>query len=183
MMITHNLSLDMMNPGSPARIQVKQGDTLTHSLRILLYADGEAWPIPEEATPVVRWFACDPGSGESARGIYDTLPDGVHAWNYTENQLDLLTVPHMFALAGIVQMDVVFVAGEKTLATFNFEFYVNPAPVNGTEAEAQDFYKVATLDQINEAIAAMQSLVAAQDEIIANLEHDVSELKSIVLET
>lgn len=174
MMLTHNLTLDLLKPETPERIQVKQGDTLTHSLRLLLLADGEAWPIPAEVTPVVRWFAFDPDSGESARGIYDTLPDGTHAWNFAENQLDLLTVPQMFALPGVVQTDVVFVAGEKTLATVNFEFYVNRAPADGTEPEAQSFYQVATLEQINEAFTAF-------GEIISHLEHEILELKEIVL--
>ena len=80
----------------------------------------------------------------------------------------MVLVPQMFALPGLVQADVVLIQEEKTLATFNFEFYVNQAPVDGTEPEAQSYYKVVTLEQINAAIA--------------NLEQQVDELTRMVSE-
>ncbi len=181
MLMTHKITLDLLDPGTPPRIQVKQGDTLTRSLEITLFAGGEAWPIPAGVTPMVRWFACDPDTGESARGIFDTLPSGVHAWNCAENQLDLILVPQMFALPGLVQADVAMVQEDKVLATFNFEFYVNRAPADGTEPEAQSYYKVATLEQINAAITALQEWQTGTDELLAHLEHEVYELKRIVL--
>lgn len=180
MMMTHSFSLDLMTPGAPTRIQVKQGDTMTHSLEISLFAQGEPWPIPGEATPLVRWFALDPESGKSARGIFDTLPNGSNAWNCAENQLDLVLVPQMFALPGIVQADVLFVAGEKTLATANFEFYVNPVPTEGSEPESQSYYKVATLEQINGVIGDFQTRLDAMEQLLANLGHTVLELERIV---
>ena len=182
MLITNKLSLDLMEANTPERIQVKQGDTLSRCLEIQLFSGGEAWDIPAEVTPLVRWSACDPDTGETASGIYDTLPSGSVAWNYAENQLDLMLVPQMFALPGLVQADVAMVQGEKTLATFNFEFYVNHAPANGTEAQAQSWYKVASLEQINAAITALQEWQAVMDEQFANLEHEVFELKKIVYE-
>ena len=33
-MITHNISLDMLEPGIPPRIQVKQGDSMSRNVRI-----------------------------------------------------------------------------------------------------------------------------------------------------
>ena len=182
MLITHKLSLDLMEPNTPERIQVKQGDTLSRCLEIQLFSGGEAWLIPEDVTPLVRWSACDPDTGETAGGVYDTLPSGSAAWNYAENQLDLMLVPQMFALPGLVQADVAMVQGEKTLATFNFEFYVNRSPVNSTEAQAQSWYKLASLEQINAAIAALQEWQTSMDQLFANLEHEVFELKEIVNE-
>ena len=182
MLITHKIALDMMRPETPTRIQVKQGDTLTRALEVTLFCDGEPWLIPGDATPLVRWRACEPGSGEAACGIYDTLPNGNHAWNCSQNQLDLILAPQMFALPGLVQADVVLVNGENTLGTFNFEFYVNQAPVDGTEPRIQDYYKVATLEQINNAITALQEGQAHGDWLLANLEHEVEELKRIVFE-
>lgn len=178
MLINHVLTLDLRNPAAPERIPVKQGDAMTHGLQVHLFDNAEPWPVPAEATPVVRWFACDPESGETARGIYDTLPGGTQAWTAAENQLELMTVPQMFLLPGIVQADVAFVAGDKTLATFNFEFYVNRAPANGTEAEAQSYYKVATLDQINEAIEAVQRTQAELELQLAHLTDRVAALEA-----
>ena len=128
MMLHHNFTLDLLQPGTPHRIPVKQGDTLTHSLDILLTANGEPWIFPADTTPVLRWHASDPGSGKYARGIYDTLPDGVHAWTTAENLLNIITVPQMFALPGLVRADVLLIQGEKTLATFNFEVLCKPRP-------------------------------------------------------
>lgn len=152
MLITHKLSLDLMQPGAPQRIQVKQGDTLSRCLEISLFSGGEPWPIPEGVTPLVRWRVCELSTGRTASGIYDTLPNGSPAWNYAQNQLDLMLAPQMFALPGAVRCDVALIQGAKRLATFDFEFYVNRAAVNGTEPQIQDYYNVATLDQINAAI-------------------------------
>lgn len=170
MMMTHQFTLDLMIPNAPPRIQVKQGDILTHSLEITLLANGEPWLMPVGAVPLVRWFAQDPDSGESARGIFDTLPDGGNAWNWAQNQLDLVLAPQMFALPGIVRADVVFVVGEKTLATVNFEFYVNRAPADGTEPEAQSYYRVATLEQINAAISDFQTRLDAMEQTVFELD-------------
>ena len=169
MILEHTISLDMLEPGTPPRIQVKQGDTTTHSLNILLFAKGEPWLIPDNAVPVIRWSAFDPETGESARGIYDSLPDGTHAWQYTQNELKLVMVPQMFVLPGLVQADVAFTVGEAVLATFNFEFYVNPAPVNGTQPQLQDYYKVSTLEQLNAALEALQTQITQLRQALESL--------------
>ena len=160
MILDHTISLDMLIPGIPPRIQVKQGDTTTHGLTILLHANGEPWLIPDNAVPVIRWFAFDPESGESARGIYDALPDGIHAWQYVQNELKLVMIPQMFALPGLVQADVAFTDGADVLATFNFEFYVNRAPATGTAPEIRDTYKVSTLDQLNQTLESLQNQIS-----------------------
>ena len=182
MLITHKLSLDLMQPGIPQRIQVKQGDTLSRCLEITLFSGGEVWPIPGGVTPLIRWRACDLNSGKTAAGIFDTLPSGSPAWNYTQNQLDLVLVPQMFALPGVVRCDVVLVQKDKTLATFDFEFYVNRAAAEGTEPQMSDYYKIATLDQINAAFAGLQEWRASTDRLVDHLEHELDALKRIVSE-
>ena len=182
MHIAHKLSLDLMEKAAPARIQVKQGDTLSRSLEISLFSGGESWPIPTGVVPLIRWAVSDPNTGETASGIYDTLPGGSPAWNYAENQLDLIPVPQMFALPGLVRCDVLLVQGDKTLATFDFEIYVNRSPVDGCETQVQDWYKLSSLEQINEAIAALQAWQALMDEQFAHLEHEVFGLKRILEE-
>lgn len=184
MLIIHKLSLDLINPGIPERIQVKQGDTLARTMEIQLFANGEAWLIPAGVTPLVRWAASDPDTGNSASGIFDTLPSGANAWNYAQNQLDLVLVPQMFALPGLVQADVAMVQGNKVLATFNFEFYVNRAPANGTEPKAQNYYKVATLDQLNAQLIHLETLITElredHESNIAQLEERMEGLEQIV---
>ena len=182
MIITHTLSLDMMQPQIPERIHVKQGDIYSRALEILLFCGGEPFPLDEDVNPILRWFACNPDTGESADGICDTLPDGNHVFQVYENQLIAVLPPQMLALPGPVQADLLLVSPEKTLATFNFEFYVNPAPVDGSTPEAGSFYKVATLEQINAAITNLQTRQASLDRIILNLEQEISDLKQEISE-
>ena len=180
MHIAHKLSLDLMEKAAPARIQVKQGDTLSRSLEISLFAGGESWPIPPGVVPQIRWAVSDPVTGETASGIYDTLPGGSPAWNYAENQLDLIPVPQMFALPGLVRCDVMLTQGDKTLATFDFEIYVNRVATAGSKTQVQDWYKLSSLEQINSAIDALQQWQAMMDEQFAYLEHEVFGLKRIL---
>ncbi len=180
MQIVHKLSLDLLQPDTPARIQVKQGDALSRSLEIQLFSGGEPWLIPADVIPLVRWSASDPDTGAAVSGIYDTLPDGTHAWNYSQNQIDLLLVPQMFAFPGLVTADVALVQGSKVLSTFVFEFYVNRGAASGTSAQAQSYYKVATLEQINAAIGGLQTWQTQADELLAHLEHEVYQLRHII---
>ena len=180
MHIAHKLSLDLTEKAAPARIQVKQGDTLSRSLEVSLFAGGEPWPIPTGVMSQIRWAVSDPVTGEAASGIYDTLPDGTPAWNYAENQLDLIPVPQMFALPGLVRCDVMLIQGEKTLATFDFEIYVNRVPTDGSSTQVQDWYKLSSLEQLNSAITALQEWQAMMDAQFANLEHEVFGLKRIL---
>ena len=55
--------------------------------------------------------------------------------------------------------------------------------MNGTEPEAQSFYKVASLDQINGAISALEEWKAGADLLLAHLQDELSELKQIVLDS
>ena len=152
MILDHSISVDLLRPVIPPRIQVKQGDTLAHGVTILLFANGAPWDIPQNTIPVIRWFAFDPATGESAQGTYDTLPNGVHAWQYSHNELNLVMKPGMFDMPGLVQADVALTVGETVLATCNFEFYVNPSPANGTEAD----YKTWPTNEMNYELRAVQ---------------------------
>jgi hypothetical protein len=180
MITTHKISLDMLHPRMPERIDLKQGDVYSRALEILLFCNGEPFPLNDDVSPILRWSACHPDTGEAATGICDTLPDGSHMFQVYENQIIGILPPQMLALPGLVRADLLLVSPVKTLATFNFEFYVNPAAADGTAPEAGNFYKLVTLDQINSAIAALQTWQATLDENFAHLEHEVFELKEIV---
>ena len=180
MLITHKLSLDLIHPDIPERIHVKQGDALSRELELTLFCDREAWPVPAGVTCLVRWRATDPGTGESTTGIYDTLPGGGNAWTADQNRLNLILVPQMFARPGLVLADVALISGEAVLATFNFEFYVNQSPANGTEPQIQNYYKVASLEQINTAITALEEWQASTTEQLAHLEQEVFWLKDMI---
>lgn len=182
MFTTHKISLDLLRPEMPERIHLKQGDILSRALEIQLFSGGEPFPLEETVSPALRWRASDPDTGESATGICDTLPGGNEMFQTDGNKMRMILPPQMLTLPGLVQADLVLIAPENTLATFNFEFYVNPAPADGTAPEAESFYKLSTLDQINSAITALQTWQEATDQLLAHLEHEIDGLKRAINE-
>lgn len=206
MLTRHIIQLDMLRPEPTPRIHVKQGDTLSRNVEIRLLSDGTPWEIPEGAKPVIRYFSHDPDTGKLGRGIYDTMPNGQPAWRYSGNVLEFFPVPAMLARPGIVRTDIAFLVGERTIGTFDFEFYVNPSPADGTEPQAQNYYRVTTLEQINkeleslpeirgdvaemypqveqliQSVALLQQARSDADRMLANLEQEILELKRIVNE-
>lgn len=180
MIITHKISLDLLSTNMPERIEMKQGDTYSRALEITLFYGGEPLVLTEDVSPLLRWRVNNPDTGEYTTGICDTLPDGTHMFQISENQLIAILPPQMLSMPGLGRADLLLVYPEKTLATFYFEFYVNPAPVDGTEPDAESFYKLITLDQINAAISALQTWQADMDKNFSNLEHEVFQLKDAV---
>lgn len=144
MIIVHEIELDLQNPGQMPRIQVKQGDVLSRQVDIRLFAGGEPWQIPKVDSAVIRYH------GPSGEGLYDTLPNGAAAWKIEENTLSVFLAPQMLTCHGAVRADVVLIDGDFVLATGSFEIYVNLSATTGTQPGDQNYYRVATLDQINE---------------------------------
>lgn len=168
MTITHEITLDMVCQEQMPRFQVKQGDAFTRQVAVTLLANGEAWTPPEGASAVIRYHAQDVESGNGASGIFDTLPDGTAAWSLSENVLTLTLIPQMLASFGIVRVDAAFYDGDNVLATATFEIYVNRAPAKGIDAEAGNYYKVATLDSLNVWLEEKQAYIEETMETVSN---------------
>lgn len=161
MLITHEIDIDLAVPHSTPRIYVKQGDVLSRNVLIHLYVNGTAWNLSANTSVVIRYCAHDAEGQTLSQGIYDTLEDGSPASIFTDNMLEIMPVGAMMARPGLVTVDVLMAEGEKLLATFNFEIYVNRAPVEGTEAEAAGYYRVASLEAINAELDALRAAVTA----------------------
>lgn len=159
MQLTHTIDIDLMNPGAPERIQAKQGESLSRRILLRLFADGASWAVPAGASPVIRYHIHDLEGGEDTNGIYDQFSDGSSACLVSENTILLIPLPQMFQKHCIVFLDVALCMDGITLATCNFEFYVNPAPADGTESAVQSYYRVTTLEQINTSLDAMQEQI------------------------
>lgn len=160
MQLTHTIDIDLMNPVAPERIQAKQGENLSRRILLRLFANGESWAIPAGAAPVIRYHIHDLEGGEDSSGIYDQFSDGADACLISENTVLLMPLPQMFQKHGIVFLDLALNMDGITLATCNFEIYVNPAPADGTEAAVQSYYRVATLAQINSELDDVRTLLA-----------------------
>ena len=150
MNITHKITLDLAARGATPRLPVKQGDAYTRTVEITLCSGGVAWTVPTEATvtALVRYRKAD-----GTAGMYDTLPDGeTPAVTWDSNVLTVNLAPQMLTCPGLTRCDVVLLNGTKMLATFDFHLAVEPSPVDNATLESQDYYKVASLAQINEAL-------------------------------
>lgn len=131
MLITHEISIDLVKPDTTPRIQVKQGDVMSRNVLINLYANGAAWNISAGTSVVIRYSAYDADGLTVTHGIYDTMEDGSLAYIYSGNALEIMPIGDMMAHPGLVTVDVLLAEGEKKLATFNFEIYVNRTPSGG----------------------------------------------------
>lgn len=158
MFIVHEIELDLRNPGQMPRVQVKQGELFSRQIAIRLYAGGEPWQIPQGESVVIRYH------GPCGEGLYDTLPNGAVAWQAEGNILTVHLTPQMMTCHGVIQADVLFVHQDYVLATGSFEIYVNLAPTTGTEPQAQNYYHVSTLDQINEKFLVTDEWIQVVEE-------------------
>lgn len=161
MYINHDISIDMADPGPTPRVCVKQGDVMSRNVRIHLYENGQPWEIPMEAQAVIRYRVYDPETQTHSTGIFDTVEDASMAYAFAGNQIEVMPVGAMLAKPGLVTVDLVLLCEGRSLATFDFEFYVNRCAADGTEPQAQSYYRVTTLDAINAEFDALRATIEA----------------------
>lgn len=158
MIVVHEIELDLRNPGQIPRIQVNQGEVFSRQVAIRLRVGGEPWQVPKEDSVVIRYH------GPNGEGLYDTLPNGAVAWQAEGDTLTVTLAPQMLSCHGVVRADVVFIQQDFVLATGSFEVYVNLAAAAGTEPESRSYYRVTTLDQINQKFLATDEWIEVIDE-------------------
>lgn len=161
MYINHDISIDMVNPGTAPRVYVKQGDVMSRNVRIHLFENGEPWMIPLDAIPVIRYRVYDPETQTQSTGIFDTVEDESLACVFEGNQMEVMPTGAMLAKPGLVTVDVTLLYEGRQLSTFDFEFYVNRAAADGTESQAQSYYRVTTLDAINAEFDTLRAAIEA----------------------
>lgn len=155
MVIEHKLKMDFTKPGVLPRVDMVQGDQYTRRLTIALYANGEAWPVPENATVVIR-FARSDGSG----GTYDRVEDAA-AWTAEENVLTVELAPMVLLKSGPVMVAVDVLKGSKKISTFSVLVYVQPN-VAFEEDLMDSHYRVAAYLPIPDGAEVGQFLKVAQ---------------------
>lgn len=95
MNITSKLNLDLMKPKQLTPVKMMQDDRYTRSLELTLYADGEAWPVPENVNVMIRYVKPDGTGGE-----YDVLPNGTAAWTARDHVLTIEVAPQVLTASG-----------------------------------------------------------------------------------
>ena len=131
MIITHKIEMDLSKGGEIPRIRAVQDDKYSRNIEILLFSNGEAWPVPTDAAGIVRYLKPD-GLG----GSYDVLPDETPACTAAGNTLTVALAPQVCTAAGIVQLAVSLVRGQTELNTFPIQIYVQSNPQVRASSEA-----------------------------------------------
>ena len=158
--------LDLLYP-SMQTIHAKQFDALSRYATIRLTCGGIDW-LPADGTI----YAVQYTKPDGTKGMYDKLPDGKTAavTADTETGSTILSVrfaPQMFTVPGKVRCSVAMLqtSGVK-LQTFSFTVMVEESDVNGDTSE--DYYKMATIDSLMDAIGDLSSLTTAKkDSVVA----------------
>lgn len=153
---THKIDLDLIRREPTPRLAMKTGDTCTRTLQISLFHDGTPWPVPQGASFLVRYRKAD-----GTMGLYDTMPyDDAPAVTAQDNQLTVSLAPQVLTCPGLTRCDVVMILGVQALATFDIHLAVEQGPVSDGDLESQDYYRVASLAQINAALAQIDLSIA-----------------------
>ncbi len=152
--ILQYIKLDMANREQIPRVYTKQGDINSRVIKLTLYSNSLSWTPPAGSVFAVRYKKPD-GTG----GLYDELPDGSTAISQSTNTLNVTLAPQVLTVPGDVRIDVMISAGASVVATFNLVVCVQESPINNAELESQDYYKVASLEQINGALDDLQASV------------------------
>lgn len=161
MYINHDITIDLVNPAAPPRLQMKQGDVLSRNVRVYLLENGEPWKIPGTAQAVIRYHSYDPETQTRITGMFDELENGDLSYLISDNCFEVMPNAAMLAHPGLLTVDILLLYGGRALATFDFEIYVNRTAADGTEPEAQSYYRVSTLDAINAEFDTLRAAIEA----------------------
>ena len=142
MIITHKLTMDLLEPGQMPRVHAVQDDQYARNLELTLWVGKEAWTIPEAATVIIRYRKPDGTGGE-----YNLLPDGTQAWHTEGNVLTLALAPQVTTVPGMVTISATLVAGETQVSTFRVCLNVKPA-VKGVLEKSKDYFHLLTLGSV-----------------------------------
>ena len=159
MKITHKISMDLDRYSVPG-FDAVCGDRNTRELEIALYAGGEAWEIPAEASVSVRYRKSD-GTG----GFYDLLGDGSPAWGTAGNRITLVMAPQTLTAPGCVILTVCLTAGERELSTFQILMNVRPAVGTVPVPSGDYWYLSGCLPQPEDAKVGQLLVVEAVDSL------------------
>lgn len=136
MSIAFEIDADLGRPMPAARHYAMQGDKGLRSFQVTPKYNGVTWSPPEGYRVEVRYTKSD-GTG----GSYDTLPDGSPALiSAALGVYSIGTVPQLFTAPGAVKVSIVFIAGEKEIATFPVVIEVTRCP--GIDVRSEDYVKL-----------------------------------------
>lgn len=156
MQVTKNITLDLLETGSPVIIKAKQNDRNTRYIAAHLYVDGLAYPVPSGTEIAFRYKKPD-----GTAGFYDALPDNSPAITVSGNTVTVELVEQVLTAAGCVHCEInMYNATSEKLTTFTFEIAVEESVLTDAEIISSDYYNVLTA----EITKALQAVTDATDQ-------------------
>lgn len=129
MIVTHQVTIDLLERKSVPQIEASQNDRFTRQLQVHLYSGEQPWAIPGDVSVVVRYCHSDGTGGE-----YDTLPNKVSCFQAEENVLTLMLVPQVMAVPGTTILSATLYREEKAISVFSVGILVHPM-IRGESSE------------------------------------------------
>lgn len=156
MQVTKNITLDLLETGSPVIIKAKQNDRNTRYIAAHLYVDGLAYPVPSGTEIAFRYKKPD-----GTAGFYDTLPDNSPAITVSGNTVTVELVEQVLTVSGCVHCEInMYNATSEKLTTFTFEIAVEESVLTDAEIISSDYYNVLTA----EIAKALQAVTDATEQ-------------------
>lgn len=156
MQVTKNITLDLLETGSPVIIKAKQNDRNTRYITAHLYVDGLAYPVPNGTEIAFRYKKPD-----GTAGFYDALPDNSPAITVSGNTVTVELVEQVLTVAGCVHCEInMYNAASEKLTTFTFEISVEESVLTDAEIISSDYYNLLT----SEIAKALQSVTDATEQ-------------------
>ena len=156
MQVTKNITLDLLETGSPVIIKAKQNDRNTRYIAAHLYVDGLAYPVPSGTEIAFRYKKPD-----GTAGFYDALPDNSPAITVSGNTVTVELVEQVLTVSGCVHCEInMYNAASKKLTTFTFEISVEESVLTDAEIISSDYYNVLTA----EIAKALQAVTDATEQ-------------------
>lgn len=120
MIVTTQISSDLMSPGFPPLVHAVQGEQYSRQVLMHLYNGGTPWTVPGGVDIALRYQKSD-----GTVGYYDTLPDGQKAWSAEENRVTIQLAPQMLTVAGGVDAQLELIQNQSILASFPLRLKVS----------------------------------------------------------
>lgn len=155
MMITHKLlPMDLAILGTTQWVNVVQDDQYSRNVEFTLTQNGAAWPIPDDATAVIRYKKPD-GTG----GNYDLLPDGTEAYRIDGNVLTVALAPQVCTAPGLVLLAVGLYHGAAEINTFSVNIAVHPNP--GIDVISEDYSNLDLYNRLAKIETELENMAGA----------------------
>ena len=146
--VSQTLSIDLAKPGIPKMVYAMQGEGYTRTVSLKIYDDGVLWSPPTDAAYEVSY--CKPDGTGGTYNSY-TTDSSKHAVTVNGSRLDVVLIPQMLEVAGMVRCEVhmrssAIMAYAERLSTFTFFVSVQASAESGITST--DYWASARADKV-----------------------------------